>query len=451
VYLLHLGRRETEFVGLFNLNLPLFQQLQRLSVEVFLDLETIGTPAAIHGRKKRCPTSSTRVNDYFAGIGENLYQPLEQFHRLLCRVNLRGVGVLLPVDAVENHLAAVVELGELVAVQEQPVRGDTEQMVLCQQSDSTYSGQIYAIGSDGTAISITPFGLADIPAGARLDVINPGDGARHVDYCYDIFTSERSLHYYVVKFVSDTAVEHNVYSGNPYPGDLRLYSGGNLVVEKRLKSDLSLVATYNLTPSTVDHQLQDVPTLVQIWNTANGDISGATTGTDIITRFVPYATGMVLVDAAGNEYPILPVLSCSQDWFWDSTAGVTSRENYIATGTVAPDMKRNIFQQPALLWVGTPPDGFDGFTWPDVDAAGLKITAADAGLTNDVGIGGMRIWSSIIGDSDNILAQLLPYTGSDPGASTEQRIISVNLSGGLPAATLKKVLNISQPVSMSDI
>jgi hypothetical protein len=331
------------------------------------------------------------------------------------------------------------------------LRGNTEQMVLCQQDDSTHSGQIYAIGSDGTEITMTPFGLGDLPAGARLDVVNPGDGARHVDYCYDIFTSERSQHYYVVKFVSDTAVEHNIYSINPYPGDLRLYPGGDLVVEKRLKSDLSLVGTYNLTPSTVDHQLQDVSPVVQIWNTANGDISGGTTGADIITRFVPYATGMVLVDAAGNEYPILPVLSCSQDWFWDSTAGVTSRENYIATGAISEDMKRNIFQQPALLWLGTPPDGFDGFTWPDVDAAGLKITAADAGLTNDVGIGGMRIWSSIIGDSDNILAQLLPYTGTDPGASTEQRIINAQIVDGLPVVTLKQVLNISQPVSMSDI
>ena len=94
--------------------------------ELLLDLEAVGLAPHVLGGQEGGTAPRNRVDDHIAGVGEHLDEPFQQGHGLLGRVHLRGLAVLLPVEAVHDHVALairadVAELRQLVAVEHQPV------------------------------------------------------------------------------------------------------------------------------------------------------------------------------------------------------------------------------------------------------------------------------------------------------------------------------------------
>jgi hypothetical protein len=298
-----------------------------------------------------------------------------------------------------NTVAAVLTI--LDGIQYRRLRGAAGDTIAVWLNDGANSGTLYAASEVDGAMSFDNLPLPPLPAGSSTST-------EQIQYVYDIFTSERALNYYVIKLKVDIGLMYRLNPSHPYPNDVTFYPGMSAVVEKRSKSDFTLVDTFNLTPSAVDQILQGASVAAQVSNIANEQAAGATTGPDNITRFVPFA-GTVLVDQSGNEYPILPILSCTQDYFLDTTYGFASRQAYLSAGTVRDTLKRNVFQQAGLLWLTKSPGVVDGYTWPGVDALGLKITEASGGLVNDVPLGAMAKVSAIIGDSDSALLQAVPF------------------------------------------
>jgi hypothetical protein len=268
---------------------------------------------------------------------------------------------------------------------------DVDRMIVCVQNDSTHSGQIYEVVESGDTLAFAPFGLDDLAAGNRLTAaIAPGGspvaGARHVDWVYDIFTSSASAYFYIVKFCCDTAVTYNIYTGNPYPDDVQIFPGMALMVEKRAKSDLTLVTTYNLTPTALDSTLGGWTPAQISYNRANGQNDGYTTGGDDLTRIAPQGPGFVLIDTDGTEYPILPALVMTQQHFGSPTSA------------------RNLIQQSALLWLG----GTAGDVAVGTDSRLLPIAEAVAGLTS-IPLSLMSRIGTAIGDSAHVLLQSQGY------------------------------------------
>lgn len=315
--------------------------------------------------------------------------------------------------------------------------GETEKIVLYGHDDAAYSGMLYDIVLNELGqFDIVPLPIVAPDPGTRTDLYDLFDsslaypGGRHVDNMLDIFTSAKAAHYYVVRFTADNMLWY--FAGKPKWDNMLMFGGMSLVVEKMSKADDTLVETYNLTPSVVDHVLQGATYLQQCINTANTDTLAWMTfqevGYEIFTRFVPLQ-GAVLVADDGTEFPILTIMSCSQDHFGlngTSYGADSRRQNYVENGVIyVPPTQMNIFQQAGMLWLGTPPEGFDGYTWGGVDAVGLKITGAAApGQVNDVAMASMRRSSSAISDSDRMVCELAPFTMPLMGFTAESNIIT---------------------------
>jgi hypothetical protein len=312
------------------------------------------------------------------------------------------------------------------------VADGVEKVIVYFHDETTHSGALYEMIEDTGVLYAVPLSLPALANGSRLDPPTspkggPTAGSRRVDNMTDIFTSEKSAYYYVVKQTVDSAVDHHmgfvdaVY--DPAGSDTYLFAGTALSVEKRLKTDLSLVTTYNLTPSAIDTTLQGFIATIGGGTSnnrvnANGCInaSGTFSGSNlpILTRFVAQQ-GFVLIDTDGTEYPLLAGVSLSQDFYNGGTDA-------------------NVFSQAVLLWLGTPPGGFDCYTWSGVDAAGLKISDAQTGTRNDAGIGDMRVCGSGIGDNYSVMLPLdAPYTAitfdTDTYAGASCRVRCANFGG----------------------
>ena len=372
---------------------------------------------------------------------------------------------------------------------------NTEKIIMGWQDPTTYSGGLYELLEVGGDFVANPLDLPALPDGARLRYSDTESyTARHVDNVIDMFTSERAAHYYFVIYTVDVVALFDNYPSTwpsgiiaditfaPYPDDLLVYAPTCARVEKRLKTDLSLVTTYQLTPTSIDFTLQGAPPELQVssggnvgWPFAKGAIGTPPDlwdSTPELTRFFPYAMdgtiGTVLVAADGTEFPILSSLITTQDFFDVPTTeglpgAVTRRQSYLATRDPAEpycadylftSMSRNLFQQAALLWLGGDPSAVAGYAWAGVDAVGLKITAAAEELTNNLPIGQQKMIKSCVGDSDTLLAQCIPYEVTDDaitGQSNNQIIISTRLVDDLPVVRLEKVAPVSQALFMFDI
>lgn len=279
------------------------------------------------------------------------------------------------------------------------VSPDVEKIIMYAH-DGTYAGSLYdvpdVVGGEYPAVDSSP--LLSAPSGSRL---NPppttkgsgtaNAGSRYVDHTLDIFTSENAAHYYMVKTTIDSAVDHHMgYSDlyDPNGSDTYLFPGCSLSVEKRLKSDFSLVATFNLTPSSIDTTFQGFPS-DQV--NANGCVNadGTFSGDNLphLTRMF-YQRGYVLVANDGTEFPIVTGVSISQADYNSGDA--------------------NSFCQSVLLWLGSHSGDF--YTWPGVDAVGLKISSL-SGL--GVNIGFTRYIETGIGDSNHALISLFPFESNN--------------------------------------
>ena len=330
-------------------------------------------------------------------------------------------------------------------------------------------GQLFKISEASVTLDVSvPLALSTLPAPSVTPVTPGGSGlgtyAVHTAWMYDIFTSERATHYYVIKFCSSVATGY--WNGTMgYQDDIRYFPGMSLSVEKRAKADFSLVATYNLTPARVDRVLQGITPLAQcdrllntpvahgmldIGNFNWGAYDPATDG-DALTRFSPIGGG-VLVAADGTEYPLLAVMSGTQDLFPTQgdvsvhNARATYRANYIADPSYTASgldaswiayYYPNTLQQPALLWLGTPPGGFDCYTWPGVDAAGIKTAPFGSAA---------KFGTNPIADSDGMLTLLEPFISTDP-----QQLVATKLVSGVPTAQVIQTQPTSQPFVMFDI
>lgn len=313
------------------------------------------------------------------------------------------------------------------------------------QDGSSYSGALFEVLESSNALGLNLLDLPALPSGSRGTYTYPGGSSytEHIDWTVDVFTSERAQHYYIVKFCADNSIG---YYGQDFihVNDLCIFPGTSLTVEKRLKSDLSLVQTFNLTPTAVDQVLQGLSVHEQNANVVNagylmlgmGWSSDRSTliSPNLLTRFAPFGFGGVLVDESGNEFPVLVGISCTQDIFSTSDS---NRAAYIA-GTLSAvsfagysGSQANILQQTVALWLGG--SGI-GYSWPGVDAVGLP------------GVGATSQCSSGIADSDTMMLQLQPLSDG-----TQQSIVTVNLQGGVPTVTLQRQQSTSQGFYMYDI
>lgn len=223
--------------------------------------------------------------------------------------------------------------------------------------------------------------LPALPARSHVD-------RRYIDSMYDIFTSENAAHFYVVRFDSDLDVH---YQGTGYSANIGFYSGTALIVEKRLKTDWSLVQTYNLTPTAVDTTLMGAPIKAQVRN-CDGGTAFTMPAAPRLTRFTPVGTDISIIDSSGRiagqsplscgtvlmdgdtEYPILPVLMVTQDYLFGTEA---QRTAFLSSGDTT-GITMGTFTQAALLWLGAP-IGAPGWRWSGVDACGLDFATSDIG------------------------------------------------------------------------
>lgn len=284
-------------------------------------------------------------------------------------------------------------------------------MVVYSHNDSTYSGALYLLSESGGALSVGALPISALPNGSRSDPPHTEKGSGtatagslYTDNMLDIFTSEKSQYFYVVRMTINTATDFNMgYSDSSYDptgADTYIFPGMSLAIDQCKKSDYSLVQTFALNPSSIDTVLQGfVNTIslaggvtnnrVEACGCINSSGTFASSYLPIMTAFV-FQQGFVLVDAVGNEYPIVTGISLSQDFYNGGTDA-------------------NMFCQALLLWLNSSiPGGFDCYTWPGVDAAGLKINTAVSGVRNDCNIGDMQIWDSGIGNSDRALLSAKP-------------------------------------------
>lgn len=260
---------------------------------------------------------------------------------------------------------------------------------------ATYSGTLYEATETSGALSFSATPLPALPPGSRST-------NRRTDRIYDIFSSVESQHYYVVVFTSDVAV---FPQGVNYGVNIGFYSTNTLRVEKYRKSDWGFVEVYNLTPSTIDRELQGLPVAAQILN-CNSGTEVNTTINELITRFIPVGSDTSIVSPTGVvsglapktigtvlvhdgiEYPLYPVTVITQDYLNFSTSA--KRQGYIDTPTpeyvAANNGAIGTLAQAALLWLGAPLSA-GGKRWPGVDAAGLSITTSSMpeGFAKNIG------------------------------------------------------------------
>ncbi len=277
-----------------------------------------------------------------------------------------------------------------------------ENMTAYSHNPTTYSGALYLISEVSNVLTLSS--LFTAPAGNRANPPattkgTPTAGSLYTDNTLDIFTSVNSKYYYVVSQTINTATDYNMgfsdHTYDPSGCDTYIFPGMSLKITQYNKSTLVVGETWVLNPSSIDTILQGFVSTISndggILNNrvnANGNINAngtfASPNLPIQTSFV-FKQGFVLIDTSGNEYPVISGVSLSQNFYNDS-------------GTDA-----NLFCQPILLWLGTPPVGFDCYTWPGVQAAGLKINGALPGLRNDAQLGDLCYPEDGIGDSSNIL------------------------------------------------
>jgi hypothetical protein len=303
---------------------------------------------------------------------------------------------------------------------------------------TTYSGTLYeAVDVEGT-FGLAAVALPALPAGSRTT-------NRYTDHVYDVFSSIEAQHYYVVVFTSDVAV---VPQAGSYGVNIGFYSTTSLRVEKRKKTDWSLVETYNLTPSAIDRELQGLPVDAQILNCDSGTAVEASIN-ELLTRFIPVGSdtsvvapngvvsgvapktiGTVLVKG-GVEYPLYPVTVITQDYLDFSTAA--KRQGYIETPTpeyvTANGGKIGTLAQAALLWLEAPGTA-GGKRWSGVDAVGLSITTSSDGNSIVKNIGHFQAWTrEPISDGKTMWHQLESYPSERAGLFFLSRIKDANNIG----------------------
>jgi hypothetical protein len=281
-------------------------------------------------------------------------------------------------------------------------------MVIYYHNTSTYSGTLYLIAESSNTLTVEALPIPALPVGSRTNPPTttkgtPTAGSLYLDNMFDIFTSEKSQYYYVVRMAINTATDWNMgFSSyyDPTGADTYIFPGMSLIVDQRKKSDYSLVQSFTLNPSSIDTVLQGfVATIPLAGGITNNRVEACgcinDTGTfaspylPIMTAFV-FQQGFVLIDSQGNEYPIVTGISLSQ--------------NFYNGGTDA-----NVFCQAILLWLtNSAPVGFPGYSWTGVNGVGLTITAAAPGVRFDANIGDMQIWEPGIGDSSNLLLAVKP-------------------------------------------
>lgn len=93
-----------------------FEEGAGCGAEVFFDFEAVGAAPEVFGGKEGCAASGAGVYYDIAFVGEEPYEKFEHGHAFLCGVYAGCAGVADVVDAVEYHLAVVVEFGQFVAV-----------------------------------------------------------------------------------------------------------------------------------------------------------------------------------------------------------------------------------------------------------------------------------------------------------------------------------------------
>lgn len=218
---------------------------------------------------------------------------------------------------------------------------------------------------------------------------------RHTNYYMDIFSAPESLFWYVIKVCADVST---AAQGGSYGVNIGFYSGTSLSVEKRLKSDWSLIETYNLTPASCDRELQGLSIAAQVQNSDTGTAfshpspdaltrflpicvdASRVSSTGVVSGLAPQIAGSVLIADDGTEYPLLAVNVITQDRFFDT---VQARSDYLANPTTGTTGWGTL-NQAAMLWLG---GTGAGKTWPGVNAIGLQITEFPTGVTSGKNIG----------------------------------------------------------------
>jgi hypothetical protein len=139
---------------------------------------------------------------------------------------------------------------------------------------------------------------------------------------------------------------------------------------------------------------------------------------------------VTVIDGVKTEYPLLPVIVCLQDLLESNSetqAAIDVVRNY-RENAIEYYAEVNLYQQAALLWLGG--TAVEAYTWPDVDACGLKITDSN-GIADSTALGYMRAWGDVIGDSNAVLGQLLPHNSfgyaifDEPAISPSQCVVNI--------------------------
>lgn len=278
-----------------------------------------------------------------------------------------------------------------------------EQMFAYVHNSSTYSGALYLVGETSGALTFTTEFTAS--AGGRANPPGspkgtPTVGSLYTDNTLDIFTSESSQWYYVVNQTINTATDYNMgFSGDvsdPYACDTYLFPGMSLSVTQYNKATMAAGATWTLNPSSADTTLQGFTQTIALGGggagnrvATNNQLNAANKtffapNLPVQTSFV-FQQGFVLVDADGSEYPLVSGVSLTQGTY---------------------DTEVTVFCQPVILWLGGSLAG--GYTWPGVQAVGLGINGALAGIRNDCVLGELCYPNSGIGSSTAVLLPVAP-------------------------------------------
>lgn len=297
------------------------------------------------------------------------------------------------------------------------IDSDTVAEVFCYSHEYEYNGTLYAVTEDNAdvdnpAITFTP--LYASPAGGTANISGVATpDCRRINRCLDVFSSPEADHYYLIRQTADNVLYNDAYPTAPMPRDpgyIVLFSGCSLVVEKRKKTDWSLVVTYNINPAGLDWTQQGITTAQQVMCVENSayayGVQPALTNNSLSKMFsVVGGVVLVSVDSEGikTEYPLLPVVNCLQDYLEVSGInGIVEEVDKYRSGTVGTtNLRRNLFHQTALLWLGG--SHLDYHTWAGVDGCAIPL--------KDGSIGIMRDWEVCLADSDSALLQANPHRG----------------------------------------
>lgn len=328
----------------------------------------------------------------------------------------------------------------------------------------TYDTFMYKHSADTFSGNLSKLTYTDEGLSSELILsTEPGyrDSTHWIDNICDIFTAPESKYYYVIKYTSDIYIQ---FAGLSYGGEVSFNSGTRLSVVKYSKEDWSVVETYELTPTTIDHAMQGLPASAMTIN-ANTDTAynqeyhvnltrfvpvgvntDTTTATGVVSSLTPQIAGAVIVKD-GVEYPLLAVNVITQSYFYDTEAEqlafLADPETYSATHYTYS--KTGNISQPALLWLG----GTAGYQWAGVNARGIDF-APHSQDNRTLGLfrGFLR---EPICDSEIAYFQLRSYYGNG-GLNTYSKQLDANNIDGVHYATQDDFITVDNTdVQVGDV